>query len=101
MIDLSPDTGRDPLEDFECINRELKAFNPELSFRTQVVGLNKTDITEAREKAAELLKYFEDKGIKVFELSAATGKGTTELINYVGTEVERIRNERDAAEDSN
>ncbi len=100
MIDLSPDTGREPLEDFQCINSELKLFNPELALRTQVVALNKTDITEAREKAAELLSFFEDKGIKVFQLSAATGEGTGELINYVGREVERIRNERDAARDS-
>ncbi len=89
MIDLSPDTGREPAEDYEVVTRELDAFNPELAARTQVVVLNKIDITEAGEKAGELLKFFEDKGIKVFKISAVTGEGVDELVNYMGREVEK------------
>lgn len=91
MLDLSPLTGRDPLKDFEIVNEELKAFNPELSERPQVAALNKTDITGAEEKAHQLLKFFKPLGIKVFPISAATGKGLKELIAHVGAMVERIK----------
>ena len=91
MIDLSPITGRDPREDFEIVNRELRAFNAELSKRPQVVALNKTDIPEAEEKARELLKFFNSLGIKVFIISAATGKGLKELVNHVGSEVAELK----------
>ncbi|HEY4706974.1 MAG TPA: GTPase ObgE [Thermodesulfobacteriota bacterium] len=91
MIDLSPITGRDPREDFEIVNRELRAFNAELSKRPQVVALNKTDIPEADEKARELLKFFNSLGIKVFIISAATGKGLKELVNHVGSEVAELK----------
>ncbi|WKZ31914.1 MAG: GTPase ObgE [Thermodesulfobacteriota bacterium] len=87
VIDLSPVSGRDPKEDFEVVNRELRAFKAELAERPQVVALNKTDIPEAEEKVAELLKFFNGLGIKVFPISAATGKGLKELVNYVGREV--------------
>lgn len=89
LLDLSPFTERDPLEDWKTVNRELAAFNPELAERPQVVALNKIDITEAKERAPELLKFFAGLGLKVFTISAATGSGLTELVNYVGGEVER------------
>jgi GTP-binding protein len=91
ILDLSPDTGRDPREDFRVINEELKRFKSELALRPQVVALNKIDLTEARETAPELLKFFEDKGIKVFQISGATGEGLKGLVEYVGGEVESLR----------
>ncbi len=91
VLDLSPFTDRDPKDDFETVNRELEAFNPEMARRPQVVALNKTDITEARELVPELLKFFGASGIKVFTISAATGQGLTDLVNHVGKEVERLK----------
>jgi GTP-binding protein len=93
LLDLSPDTARDPLEDFALVNEELRRFNPELADRPMVVALNKVDITEADEKAEELLKFFTGKGIKVFRVSAVTGAGLKGLIDYVGTELVRLRDE--------
>lgn len=91
LIDLSPETGRDPKDDFKVINRELKLFNPALSKRPQVVALNKVDISEARSAAGELLKFFKRKGINVFKISSATGEGLKELTDYVGGAVERLK----------
>ncbi|MBW7956273.1 MAG: GTPase ObgE [Deltaproteobacteria bacterium] len=87
MLDLSPASGRDPKDDFEIVNRELRAFKAELTERPQVVALNKTDMPEAEEKVPELLKFFNGLGIKVFSISAATGKGLKELVNFVGKAV--------------
>lgn len=91
LLDLSPLTGTDPKKDFEVVNNELKAFNPELAERPQVVALNKIDITGAEESARELLNFFGRLGIKVFAVSAATGKGLDALVNHVGSELERLK----------
>lgn len=91
VLDLSPFTGRDPVDDFRAVNAELKAFNEELSQRPQVVALNKVDITEAREKLPKLLKFFKTLGIKVFSISSATGEGLKELVEHAGKEVEALK----------
>ena len=88
VLDLSPTTDRDPIEDFKTVNRELEAFNPELSARPQVVALNKMDLTGARNKAEAPLNFFNALGIKVFPISAVTGAGIKDLINYTGREIE-------------
>jgi GTP-binding protein len=91
VLDLSPFTGRDPIEDFKAVNRELKQFKPELAKRPQVVALNKVDITEAAEMVPELLKFFDSMGIKVYAISAVTGRGLDELVNYLGDQVARLK----------
>lgn len=93
LIDLSPFTGRDPKEDFLMINKELAAFDESLAKRPQVVVLNKTDITETKESEEELLSFFRASGIKVFSISAVTGRGVEELVKFVGFELDRIKRE--------
>ena len=80
LLDLSPATGRDPLDDYETLNRELEAYSAELSKKPQIVAPNKIDITEAREKLKEVKKYFDKKGITIYPVSSATGDGLKELI---------------------
>ncbi len=91
LLDLSPFTGRDPKEDFFMINKELASFNESLSKRPQVVVLNKTDITGTEELEEELLSFFHASGIKVFSISAVTGKGVEVLVKFVGAELERMK----------
>lgn len=94
LIDISPQTERDPKKDFEIINREINAWNPDMAKKPQVVALNKVDITEARERLPMLLKFFKAKDMAVFPISAATGEGLNKLVNYVGREVARLREKR-------
>ncbi len=92
MIDLSPeafDEGRDPLGDYNAVGEELFKFNPELAARPQVVALNKIDLPDALVMADELLALLKEKGVKVFEISAVTGEGVSELVNYIGREVDK------------
>ncbi len=92
MIDLSSDTGRDPKRDFVVINEELRAFNKRLAGLPQVVALNKIDLLGPdRERLHGLLTYFRDRCIKVFPISAVTGEGLKDLVAFLGTEVERLR----------
>ncbi|MGB3363805.1 MAG: GTPase ObgE, partial [Thermodesulfobacteriota bacterium] len=63
LLDLSPMTQRDPIEDYAAMNRELKSYNEELSKTPQIVALNKIDITEAREILETIENHFSDLGI--------------------------------------
>lgn len=79
VIDVSGSEGRDPIEDFEAINRELENFSMELADAPQIVAANKSDMA-APEQIERLRNYVEDKGLLFYEISAATTKGTKELM---------------------
>lgn len=86
MVDAAGVEGRDPIEDIHTINNELKAYNEELAKRPQVIAANKLDILygEQEEEAIGKLKAeFEKDGIKVFPISAVSGKGIKELLYHV------------------
>ena len=91
VLDLSPMTGRDPIDDFETLNLELKSYSPELYEKPQIVAPNKVDITESREKLEEIGGYFENKGIPIFPISGATGEGLKELVRETGKRLEEIK----------
>ena len=92
VVDAAGTEGRDPIDDIYKINAELEAYNPEIAKRPQVIAANKTDlIFEPEKDPVELLKKeFEPKGIKVFPISGATGKGVSELLYYVSTQLDTM-----------
>jgi GTPase len=76
--------GRDPVSDFEVIERELQAYDRvlgdrPLSDRPRIVVLNKVDVPDGRDLAEMVRPEFEERGLKVFEVSAATHEGLREL----------------------
>ncbi|MBR1591808.1 MAG: GTPase ObgE [Ruminococcus sp.] len=79
VVDVSGVEGRDPKEDFRIINEELEKFNSELSERPQIVAANKTDMA-TEEQIADFRAFIEEKGIPFHCISAATTKGTHELV---------------------
>ena len=83
IVDVSGIEGRNPIEDFEKINEELKLYNSSLAERPQIVAANKTDIIQDESLLEEFRAYINEKGLKLFEISAAAHIGTKELINYV------------------
>lgn len=91
LLDLSPVTERDPIEDYRVMNDELEAYSPELKNKHQIIAPNKIDITAAREKIEEIKNYFKKLGIKVFPISSATGEGITELVEEVGKNLEGLK----------
>ena len=89
VLDISGSEGRDPIEDFEKINHELAVFSSELCERPQIVVGNKCDLTD--ESEVERIKtYFESKGYKFFPVMAAIAEGTSELINFVAAELQKL-----------
>lgn len=79
VIDVSGSEGRDPIEDFKAINHELENFSMELAEAPQIVAANKSDMA-APEQIERLRNYVEDQGLLFYEISAATTKGTKELM---------------------
>ena len=89
VVDVSGCEGRDPKEDFEIINRELENFSEELAERPQIVAANKCDMA-SEEQLADFRKFVEEKGYRLFEISAATTMGTKELMSAVATELDKL-----------
>lgn len=79
VIDVSGSEGRDPIEDFKAINHELENFSMELAEAPQIVAANKSDMA-THEQVERLRNYVEDQGLLFYEISAATTKGTKELM---------------------
>ncbi|MGH2559160.1 MAG: Obg family GTPase CgtA, partial [Thermomicrobiales bacterium] len=90
--------GRDPVADFDIINAEVGAYDPDLATKPMLVALNKIDLVEARENVGRLVAHLREQGANVFEISAATGEGVPGLLNAAGgalREVEERAPERE------
>jgi GTP-binding protein len=83
VLDLGPDTGRTPAEDFAAINAELREYSPELAARPQIVVANKIDLPEAGRRLPEVRRLCEGARLPLVAISAVTGEGIPELIRAV------------------
>ena len=96
VVDAAGTEGRDPLDDIEKINEELRRFNPELLKRPMVIAANKMDVwfdDGSVSPVERIREVYEPKGIKVFPISAATGKGVPELLKYLFELLNEIKTE--------
>lgn len=82
IVDISGSEGRDPIEDFEIINRELEKFNPELSKRPMLVAGNKCDLA-TDEQIEKFKNYVEGKGYMFFPIMAAIRYDVDPLLNKI------------------
>ena len=80
VVDVSGSEGRDPVADFDAICAELERWSPELASRTMLVAANKVDIMEDPALLDKLRAHVEAKGCPLYEISAATHRGTRELM---------------------
>ena len=89
VVDVSGSEGRDPIEDFEKINYELKNFDEGLASRPQIVAANKCDMASG-EQITAFERYIEKQGLPFFRISAATTEGTRELVNAVWGKLQEL-----------
>lgn len=89
VVDVSGSEGRDPIEDFETINKELKNFNELLCDVPQIVAGNKMDMA-TDEQIEKMRSYCEEHGLQFFPMSAAIAEGTKELINCVAAKLQTL-----------
>ena len=83
VIDVSGTEGRNPIQDFEVINKELKEYSEKLSSRKQIIVANKIDSMQDDTNLKELEKMAKKKNIEIFKISAVTGEGIKELLTRV------------------
>lgn len=85
--------SEDPVGDLQMVNQELVQFSPDLAAKPQIIAVNKLDVTEVREKRAELERALTElkggaqvQGLRdapIFFISAVSGEGVTELLGKV------------------
>ena len=80
VVDASGSEGRDPIEDFEAINAELKEYSPELATRKMIVAANKIDALQDPELLEKFRAHVQAAGMDFFEISAVAHIGTRELV---------------------
>lgn len=83
VIDVSGTKGRNPVEDFNTINEELKQYSEKLAARKQIIVANKIDSMQDENLYKELEKMAKEKGIEIYKISAVTGEGIEELLKHV------------------
>lgn len=80
VVDLAGVDGRDPVEDFYAINKELQEYNSKLGKRPQIVAGNKMDLPEAQENLKEFTKLMEKEDLPFYPISTVTGEGVKPLL---------------------
>ncbi len=91
IVDAASTEGRDPIEDIYAINRELAAYNEGLATRPQIIAANKIDMIYGEDDpVAKIRAEFEPKGISVYAISAATGKGLRELLYGISNQLAQL-----------
>lgn len=90
VLDISGIEGRDPLEDFDLINRELKSYNQNLENKTQIVYANKMDLPGSEENLERLKDKLKDTDIKIFSGSVVKQENIQEMLYYVWDELGKV-----------
>ena len=83
VLDISWMPERDPVREYEAINRELALFNPELTEKKQIIVVNKIDLPQTRENLPQVTSWFMERGLKIFAISAVTGEGIPQLLDEI------------------
>ncbi len=91
LVDVSSISGRDPVEDYEIINRELANYNEDLAARPQIVVATKLDALDEPARLESLRERAKADGKDFFEISAVANQGTKELVAAVAKYLEKIK----------
>lgn len=93
VVDVAGSEGRDPIEDFEKINKELEAYSPRILKKPMLIAANKIDELEDGEESEQYIRfrdYVENLGYKVFPMAAAFDMGVKEIMVAALQELQEI-----------
>lgn len=100
IVDISGSEGRDPIDDFEKINNELALYSDRILKKPQLVVANKMDMLEEDDsKYLEFEEYVEEKGYRVFPMSAPINMGVNEVLSAAAEELQKIALNPEAEEE--
>ncbi len=95
LVDVSSASGRDPVTDYETVNRELAAYNPALAARPQFVVATKLDALQEPERLEALRERSREEGKQFYAISSATGNGVRELMEAVAAKLRELNDSSD------
>lgn len=93
LVDVSSASGRDPVEDYEIINRELAAYDSDLAMRPQIVVATKIDALDDEERLSSLEARAKADKRPFFAISAVANKGVSELVGEVARRLRAEEND--------
>jgi GTP-binding protein len=83
LVDVSSFSGREPVEDYEIINRELAAYNEDIAERPQIVVATKIDSLDDPDRLETLRKRAKKDRKPFFAISSVTGNGVQDLVHEI------------------
>src|ERR1041385_3666945 len=95
LVDFSSVSGREPVADYETVNRELASYNPELALRPQFVVATKIDALDEPERLESLKVRAQEDQKPFFAISSATGAGVRELVNAISAKLDELAAAKD------
>jgi GTP-binding protein len=90
LVDVSSTSGRDPVADYLAVNRELRAYNPKLADRPQLVVATKIDALDKPARLESLRSQAMADGLPFYEISSVTNQGTKELVAAVAAQLDEL-----------
>jgi GTP-binding protein len=90
LIDVSDSSGREPIEDYEVICRELESFSKDLRDKPMMVAATKIDATQSPDRIARLRSFCMERGLEFVPISAVTGAGLSELKYALGSRLGKL-----------
>ena len=93
VLDAAGTEGRNPVDDFNKINKELKSYSKILADKEQIVVANKMDVANDKKLIEEIEDMCKKNNLKLFKISAATREGIDDLIEYIAQKLKDIPKE--------
>ncbi len=90
VIDMAATEGRDPYDDYLLINKELGEFNQKLLNKPQIIIANKKDVETFNDNLLEFKNRLNNSSIKIFEVSAATNDGLSEVVDCLASMLDEL-----------
>lgn len=89
VVDVSGSEGRDPKEDFQIINHELKKFNPQLAERPMIVVGNKADLA-SDQQIADFEAFIKEQGYTFYPIMSAIGYGVEPVLKSIEEKLSKL-----------
>ena len=90
LVDVSSFSGREPVDDYLTVNRELRAYNPALANRPQIVVATKIDALDEPERLESLKEQVATEGLPFYAISSVANKGTRELVAAIAAQLDEL-----------
>lgn len=90
LVDVAEHSGRDPIEDYAVILKELESFSPTVAAKPMLLVASRIDAAGEGDRLLALREFSREQGRKLYEISAATGEGLKELLEAAWSALEHI-----------